>query len=143
MASMLSIVVLIMQFSACDQIVQILSDDDSSEDDSTGHEIIDSITYAIKDLPIEDVSPMILESLPIQVNLHIKGYLADSCTTIHQTTDRRQDNTIHVQVTTKRPINLACATVVTEIEHIVPLGTFDLGEYQASVNGFVISFEVD
>ena len=143
LASILGIVVLIMQFSACEHIAQVLSDDDSPADEPTGHEIIDATTYAIKDLPIEDISAAILEGVPTQVNLHIKGHLTDSCTTIHQTTEWRQDNAIHVQITTKRPIDLVCATVVTEIEHIVPLGAFDPGEYQAIVNGFVINFTVN
>ena len=142
-ASTLGISFLILSFSACDQLVQLLSDDDSFSDDSTRHEIIDSITYVIKELPIVDGTAEILETSPPQVNLHITGYLEDSCTTLHQTTDSRQDNTIHVEITTKRPIDLVCAAVITEIEHIVSLGTFEPGEYQAIVNEFSINFKVD
>ena len=141
-ASILGISLLIISFSSCDQLVQVLSDDEVAEDPPR-HEIIDSITYVIKELPIVDGTAEIIETSPPQVNLHINGYLSDSCTTLHQTTDSRHDNTIHIQITTKRPIDLACAAVVAEIEHIVSLGTFEPGKYQAIVNDFSINFKVD
>ena len=103
---------------------------------------VDSTANIVDDLPIQKVSVAILESFPVQVNLMIEGYLADSCTMLHQTTEQREGNTIHVQVTTVRPGDLACATVVTEIEHVVPLGTFDPGMYKAIVNDVKVEFEV-
>ena len=104
----------------------------------------DIATHIIDDLPIQKVSVAILESFPVQANLMIEGYLADSCTTLHETTERREGNTIHVQVTTKRPRDLACAAVIsiTEIEHVVSLGTFDPGLYKAIVNSGKVAFEV-
>ena len=111
---------------------EVLGEDDTV--DSTGH-IID-------DLPIQKVSVELLESLPVQVNLKIEGYLADSCTMLHETTEQREGNTIHVQITTIRPKDLACAAVITEIQHTISLGSFDPGSYQAIVNGTVVEFEV-
>ena len=105
-------------------------------------DVADSTTHIIDDLPIQKVSAAILESFPPQVNLEVEGYLADSCTTLHETTERREGATIHVQVTTKRPQDLACATVITEIQHTVPLGFFYPGLYQAIVNGTIVEFEV-
>lgn len=140
---MLTLAAIIIGLSACDQIEQVLFDGDSSADEPMRQEIIDSITYAVKDIPIMDVTAEILESAPPQVNLHIKGYFTDSCTTMHQTTEWRLDNTIHIQVTTKRPIDLVCAAVITEIEHIVSLGTVEPGKYQVIVNDFSINFKVD
>lgn len=134
---------LIISLSACDQLVQVLSDDDSIAVDPAPLEIIDSITHVINDLPIVDGTAEILETAPPQVNLHITGYLTDSCTTLHQTTDSRQDNTIHIQITTERPADLVCAAVTTEIEHIVSLGEFDPGAYEANVNEFVINSSVN
>ena len=103
---------------------------------------VDLTTYIIDDLPIQKISVAILESFPPQVNLEIQGYLADSCTTLHEPTERREGDTIHVQVTTKRPKELFCATVVTEIQHTVPLGTFDPGMYKVIVNGVEVDFEI-
>ena len=107
-----------------------------------GDDIVDSTTHIIDNLPIQKVSVAILESFPPQVILEVEGYLADSCTTLHEITERREGDTIHVQVTTKRPQDLACATVITEIQHTVPLGFFDPGSYQAIVNGTIVEFEV-
>ena len=103
---------------------------------------VDTTAHIVNDLPIQKVSVAILESFPVQVSLMIEGYLADACTTLHETTERREEDTIHVQVTTKRPKDLACATVITEIEHVVPLGTFDPGLYKAIVNDVEVEFEV-
>ena len=111
---------------------EIFGDDDT----------VDSTTHIIDDLPIQSVSVLILESFPLQVHLEVEGYLADSCTALHETTKRREGDTIHVQITTKRPQDLACATVITEIQHTVPLGFFDPGSYQAIVNGTIVEFEV-
>ena len=103
---------------------------------------VDTTTHFIDHLPIQQVSVAILESFPVQVNLKVEGYLADACTMLHETTERREGNTIHVQVTTKRPRDLACAAVITEIEHIVPLGTFAPGMYKAIVNDVEVEFEI-
>ena len=111
---------------------EVLGDDDS----------VDATAYIIDDLPVQKVSASILESFPVQVNLEVEGYLADSCTMLHETTEQREGNTIHVQVTTIRPRELACATVITEIQHTVSLGSFNPGSYQANVNGTIVEFEV-
>ena len=105
---------------------------------------VDTTTHIIDHLPIQKVSVAILESFPPQLVLEIEGYLADACTMLHETTERREGNTIHVQVTTKRPRDLACAAVIsiTKIEHIIPLGTFDSGMYKAIVNDVEVEFEV-
>ena len=103
---------------------------------------VDSTAHIIDDLPVQKVSAAILESFPVKVNLEVEGYLVDSCTMLHETTERREGNTIHVQITTIRPRELACATVITEIQHTVSLGSFDPGSYQAIVNGTIVEFEV-
>lgn len=139
-ASVLLIAALIMGIAACDEIAAVLSGGDMPQTEVTDGDI--SITHTIADLPIESVSVAILESVPTQVNLEIEGYLADSCTTLHETTEQREGDTIHVQVTTIRPIDLVCATVITEIEHTVPLGFFDPGVYKVVVNGITLKFEV-
>ena len=110
-----------------------------------GHDAaVDTATHIIDHLPIQKVAVAILESFPPQIILEIEGYLADACTMLHETTERREGNTIHVQVTTKRPRDLACAAVIsiTKIEHIIPLGSFKPGLYKAIVNDVEVEFEV-
>ena len=109
-----------------------------------GDDGIDSTTHVIEDLHTIDVTLAVAESFPPQVFLHIDSYLPDSCTEIHQTTVRREGNTFHVQITTKRPRDMACADVITEIQHVVGLGFFDTpGAYRAIVNGTAVEFEID
>ena len=138
-ASVLAIAVLISALSACDSLISFLPDDGDD-----GNDGIDSTTHIISDLHILEITVAIAESFPPQVFLHIDSYLPDSCTEIHQTTERREGNTFHVQITTKRPKDMACATVITEIEHVVGLGFFDTpGAYKAIVNGTAVEFEID
>ena len=107
-----------------------------------GDDGIDATTHVINDFHVTDVTLAVAESFPPQVFLHVDGYLPDSCTEIHQTTERREGNTFYIQITTKRPRDLACATVITEIQHVVGLGAFDPGMYRAIVNGVSLDFEI-
>jgi len=91
--------------------------------------------FIINDLPVTDISVQILESFPLQVHLVVSGYLSDSCTKINETTQRRDDGTIYVHITTKRPRDLFCLQVITDITVNVPIeGGFLPGRYKAIVN---------
>ena len=109
---------------------------------SEGVDGIDATTHVINDFHVTDVTLAVAEIFPPQVFLHVDGYLPDSCTEIHQTTERREGNTFYIQITTKRPRDMACATVITEIQHVVGLGSFDPGMYRAIVNGVSVDFEI-
>ena len=109
-------------------------------------EEIDNVTpetHVIADLPVENISVRILEIYPVQIDLVVEGILTDSCTTIYQTTQRREGDTVHVHITTKRPKDLACAAVISPIEVSVRLeGIFEPGKYKLIVNGVEELFEV-
>ena len=109
-------------------------------------EEIDNVTpetHVIVDLPVESISVRILEIYPVQIDLVVEGILTDSCTTIYQTTQRREGDTVHVHITTKRPKDLACAAVISPIEVSVRLeGIFEPGKYKLIVNGVEELFEV-
>lgn len=53
--------------------------------------------------PVNDVQVLILESFPVQVNVEAMGYLPDGCTTIGNTTIRKDSNTFYVEISTIRP----------------------------------------
>ena len=103
---------------------------------------IDTETHIIADLAVEEVSLRVAESFPPQVFLDIDGVLPDSCTTLYKTTEQRDGNTIHVHITTKRPKDLVCATVITPVHHVVALGFFEPGEYRIIVNGVGVPLEI-
>ena len=99
--------------------------------------------FTIADMPITDVSVSVLESFPMQLHLVVEGYLSDSCTIHRETTQRRTDNTVYVNITTKRPKDEMCAQVITEVTIRVPLeGGFLPGRYKIIVNDFEKDIEI-
>jgi len=100
--------------------------------------------FIIADMPINDISVEILESFPLQVHIMVNGYLSDSCTTLNEITQQRDENVIKVHITTKRPKDEICAQVITEVEERIPIeGTFLPGQYKVIVNEVEKEFELD
>ena len=95
----------------------------------------DSKEFIIDQFPVTDISIEILESFPLQVHVVVEGYLRDACTSVNETTQRRNGNTAYVNITTKRPKDEMCAQVITETTVRVPLdGVFFPGRYKVIVN---------
>ena len=92
--------------------------------------------------PIHEVRVNMAESFPPQVFVYIKGGLADGCTTFHQLTTERDENTINIKVTTQRPKDAVCIQVYGYFEKNVALGSdFTSGEtYTINVNDKTTSF---
>ena len=91
--------------------------------------------FIVADLPINNVSVEILESFPMQIHVVVDGMLNDGCTTLNEITQRREENTVHVRITTKRPKDAFCIQVITEIQERIPLeGRFLPGNYKIIVN---------
>jgi len=91
---------------------------------------------------VEEVNLVFMESFPLQVRAVVKGYLADSCTTIDQTTVERVENTFQVTITTRRPAHEMCAQMVQPFEKSIALDVYGLpaGEYTVVANGVSTSF---
>jgi len=92
--------------------------------------------------PIHEVQVNIAESYPQQVIVYIKGGLSDGCTTFHELTTERKDNTINIEVTTQRPKDKECTAVYGYFEKNVNLGSeFISGEtYTINVNDKTTDF---
>ena len=90
----------------------------------------------IRPAPIHEVQVNIAESYPVQIFIYIKGGLADGCTTFHELTTERIDNSINIEVTTHRPMETICTQVYGFFEKNVGLGSdFTKGEtYTVNVN---------
>lgn len=97
----------------------------------------------IADMPIAGVEVLLAESDPVQVTIEVNGWLPDSCTTHHETVQTHEGNTITVQITTIRPKDFACATVVTEYSERIFIDTLPAGDYTVIVNGMEREFRVD
>ena len=96
----------------------------------------DNDTMEIRLAPIDEVDVRIAESYPPQVFVYILGGLADSCTSFHDLTTKRDGKTINIKVQTIRPKDAECAQVYGSFEKNVPLGSdFTSGEtYTVKVN---------
>ena len=97
----------------------------------------------IANIPIAEIEVLLAESHPVQVTVEVNGWLPDSCTTHHETHQTQEGNTITIQITTIRPKDFACATVVTEYQERVSIGTLPAGNYIVIVNDVEQQFRVD
>ena len=99
--------------------------------------------WIIADMPIVEIELLLAESDPVQVTVEVPGYLPDSCTAHHETHQAQEGNTITIQITTIRPKDTACATVVTEYQERIFIGTLPAGDYKVVVNGVEQEFHID
>jgi inhibitor of cysteine peptidase len=85
---------------------------------------------------IDDFEIRMTESLPVKVNVLIKGYLSDGCTRIDRIRRRRSGNEFTVSISTIRPLGLNCSQALVPFEETVVLQTRGLkaGEYTVTVN---------
>lgn len=96
----------------------------------------------IKLAPIHDVNINIAESYPEQIFVHIRGGLADGCTTFNDVRTEINGNNINIIVTVQRPRDAMCIQVYSYFEENVKLGSnFIRGEkYTVDVNGVTADF---
>ena len=97
----------------------------------------------IADMPIQGIEVLLAESDPVQVSVKVTGWLPDSCTTHHETHQGQEGNTITIKITTVRPKDAFCATVATEYQERVSIGTLPAGDYTVIVNNVEQEFRID
>ncbi len=86
---------------------------------------------------VRDASVQVLQSLPLQVNVMVRGDLPDPCTTIGTIDQALTDRTFTITVNTARPAAATCAQVITPFTETIPLRVSGLsaGTYTVLVNG--------
>ena len=101
-------------------------------------------TWLIGRLPINGISLQVTKSIPALVNITVQGYLSDSCALFHQIKQRREENLVVVEITTRRSKDAFCAQVITEItKNIRLVGNFSIGQnYKLIVNGVEKRFDL-
>jgi inhibitor of cysteine peptidase len=94
---------------------------------------------------IEEVEIQMLESMPVQVNVLVKGYLSDGCTKLDRITREREGNDFLITITTKRPADLNCPQVIVPFQETIPLNVNGLraGTYTVTVNRMIETFTLD
>ena len=123
----------------CFHLVDVVRE--NPDEPSDGDSLDDS--WIVAEMHVKAVEVRIAESTPAQVIVEVIGWLPDSCTSRHETHQSREGNTVTIRMTTKRPKDSVCATVVTEIREQVLIGTFPPGDYVVIVNQMKQEFRVD
>lgn len=93
---------------------------------------------------VDKIDVMLMESLPVQVNVVATGILPDDCTTIGSITTTRVDNNYIVTINTVRPAVGVCNGIEEPFEETIPLDTDDIpaGRYNVTVNDVKSGFEL-
>ena len=95
---------------------------------------------------VESVEIQILESFPVQVNVVVRGNLADGCTEIDQIEQRRdlENKRFEITITTSRDPDKICTQALVPFEETIPLDVRDLpaGTYTVDANGVQATFEL-
>lgn len=96
------------------------------------------------DATVESISVRTVESLPIQYQAVLRGYLPDSCTSITDVEQVREATTFRIRMTTQRTQDETCTETTTPFEQAVTLDIsgLPLGAYQVAVNELWTSFEL-
>ena len=103
----------------------------------------DGDAVVIANMPIGEIQVLLAESDPVQVIVEVNGWLPDSCTAHHETLQTQEGNTITIQITTIRPKDAFCATVVTEYQERFFIGALPAGDYRVIVNDVEQKFRID
>ena len=95
-------------------------------------------------MPIERVDVLIMESLPVQVAVQVRGYLPDSCWSYAGGSVGRNGNTFTIRALMERnaPRSAVCLQRIENVERTFTLGPLPPGDYTAVVNGTSYSFRV-
>ncbi len=100
-------------------------------------------TPSQREAMVESIEVVILETMPVQIEVIARVMLSDACTGIGQITQTREGDTFKITITTSRPADLYCAQVIKNVEQRITLeGTdgLEAGTYTVDVNGKTASF---
>lgn len=91
---------------------------------------------------VESVEVLILESLPVQIHVLVKGHLPDACARIEGHQLEQSGNTIDISLNTTWPANQRCMAALTPFEQTISLAVDELtpGEYTVEVDGVSETF---
>src|SRR5262245_11559753 len=88
------------------------------------------------DHTIENVEALILESYPMQLQLHVTGY-HDGCDYPTQVEQSITGSTINVRIFREMPLAVACPAIAVPYDETISVeGSFTGGTYTVNVNNF-------
>jgi inhibitor of cysteine peptidase len=90
-------------------------------------------------LVIEKVEVLTLESYPYQLSLEVSGYHPDGCDLPVKVEQRREGNTVYVEIYRDLPLAMTCLAMIVPYQATLKVeGGFESGTYQLNVNGTVV-----
>ena len=70
---------------------------------------------------VESVDAQVMESWPLQVNVVVKGFLPDGCTSIHESSAQRYSQRFQITFVTRRPKDAFCTEALEPFDVVIPL----------------------
>ncbi len=94
---------------------------------------------------VDTLEVLVLNTVPIQVQVVARGTLPDGCTRIETVSITRQGTEFRGLITTSRPADAQCTTIVLPFERIIPLDVAGLpaGDYSVIINQGAATFSLD
>ena len=91
---------------------------------------------------VDSIEILILESFPVQINVRVRGVLADGCTNINSIDTNQAGSNFNINITTLRESGQVCTEALVPFEELVSLDVLGLpaGTYAVNVNGIQGSF---
>ncbi|HLV35432.1 MAG TPA: hypothetical protein VKY59_09975 [Spirillospora sp.] len=87
---------------------------------------------------ITSVEVIVMESMPMQLQLRVSGEHADGCELPVVVEQERRGNTVIVEIYREMPADLFCPMILQPYNDIIPLGTFEPGDYVFQVNDYTV-----
>ena len=96
----------------------------------------------IRNAFVERIEVEVVSTDPARVEVTAYGLLINDCMRLSGTEQRREDNTLFVDITTAQPADETCEPVTSPFTQNVTLNTRDLssGTYTVNVNGVTQTF---
>lgn len=92
--------------------------------------------------PVDNIDILIMESFPVQISVMISGNLPDGCSKIDEAQVTREDDTFHIELMMRQPVDKECTEALVPYEEDVSLDVVELpaGKYAVEVNGVIETF---
>jgi hypothetical protein len=88
---------------------------------------------------IEDVDVQVMESVPMQITLHVTGIQPDGCALDVQVDQWREGNDVFVEIYREIPQDMFCPEMIVTYDAMIPLeGGFESGTYTIHVNDYEV-----
>ncbi len=135
-----SLLLLLLMMAACSQ--QVEETTPAVELEATDEPVVTAVVAMSGLAFVENVQLILIETMPVGVELNVQGNLPDSCTQIDAITQTQTEQRFDVVITTQRDADASCTQALVPFEEKIALQVNGLpaGAYTVDVNGVQNSF---